>query len=74
MRWRVQGSWAHLEAWGLTTYTAVEIDVRCQDLIKLLRERAELFFRYAHILEATAAWLEEADRQAANDFQSLRDS
>ncbi len=71
VRWQVQSAWARLESsWQSAAVQSAQSDY--EQASKLLAALGERMYQYAWVLEATAAWAEEADKQAAADLIALQ--
>lgn len=70
VRWCMQTAWARLDS-GLEGWGCELVCSGYEWVCKTLAAIAESLYRYAWALEATAAWIEEADRQAAAEFMVI---
>lgn len=70
IRWRVRTDWERLDR-GWQSYSSGAAEAGYERVSKMLASMAEALHQCAWALEATASWIEEADRQAAAGFLSL---
>lgn len=71
VNWRLRTVWERLDA-GWESYASEGVDSAYMQASRELTQMGHLSYQYAWLLEAAAAWIEDADRQSAASFLALQ--